>query len=189
MDYDLILNPKLREKAEKFGFKAFHLDKTLIIRTDNRNELMKKISSFSAKKLPIVILGSNDEINRMALEDKRVDMLLNPEETRRKDFMKWRNSGLNNVLCKLASQNDIKIGISFSSLNKLSPESKASRLGKIMQNIRLCRKYKTKMILATFAESEDDLLSSYEMKSLGLTLGMTPSQTNESLENAGEIFE
>ena len=150
---------------------------------------MSKMSSLSAKKMPIIVLGSTDDINRMALEDRRVDLLLCPEETRKKDFMKWRNSGLNHVLCKLANKNNIKIGISFSRLNRMGSEEKSLKIGKIMQNIRLCRKYKVKLILASFAESESDLLSSYEMKSIGFVLGMTPQQVNESLENAGEIFE
>ena len=186
--FDIILSKDLKEKSEKLGFKPIVLDKNLIIKTDSRNELMSKISSLSAKKLPIIVLGSTDEINRMALEDKRTDMLLDPEETRKKDFMKWRNSGLNHVLCKLAEKNNIKIGISFSRLNRMGSEEKSLKIGKIMQNIRLCRKYKAKIVLASFAESEKDLLSGYELKSIGLILGMTPQQVNESLENAGEIF-
>ena len=186
---DIILNESLKEQSKNLGFKPIVLDKRLIIRTDKRDELMRKVSSYSAKKLPVIVLGSTDEINRMALEDKRTDMLLSPEEIRRKDFSKWRNSGLSHVLCKFASQNDIKIGISFSSLLSLSPEEKASKLGKIMQNIRLCRKYDTKLVLASFAESSEGLASPYELKSFGLTLGMTPEQANQSLENAREIFE
>jgi RNase P/RNase MRP subunit p30 len=187
MVYDIIFNSALKEKSEKLGFKPIILDKSIIIKTDSRNELMSKLSKFSAKKMPIIVLGSTDEINRMALEDKRVDMLLCPEETRKKDFMKWRNSGLNHVLCKLCQKNNIKIGISFSRLNKMSSDEKSLKIGKIMQNIRLCRKYKAKIILASFAESESDLLSIYELKSIGLILGMTPQQVNESLENIGEI--
>ena len=188
MVFDIILKDSLKEKAEKMGFKAIVLDKTLIIKTDKRDELIKKVSSYHAKGMPIIVLGSDDEINRMALEDKRTDMLINPEEKRKKDFMKWRNSGLNHVLCRFAAENNIKIGISFSSLIKLGPEERALRIGRIMQNIRLCRKYSTKIVLASFAEDELDLLTPYELKSLGISFGMTPEQANKSLENADEIF-
>lgn len=186
---DIVLNENLKEKSEKLGFKTFYFDKKLIIKTDNKNELMKKVSSYSARGLPVIVLGSTDEINRAALEDKRVDMLLNPEQERKKDFMHWRNSGLNHVLCKFAFQNNIKIGIGFSYINKLDADEKALRLGRIMQNIRLARKYKVKLVLASFAESEQDILTPYELKSFALTLGMTPEQANKSLENASEIFE
>ena len=185
---DIVLNPALREKAEKLGFEVFSLDKSLIINTESRPELMSKISKLHSKKLPIIVLGSTDEINRAALEDKRVDMLLSPEEKKKKDFMHFRNSGLNHILCRFASQNNIKIGISFSSLARNSGKELSLRLGRIMQNIMICRKYRTKLVIASFAESPEQLASPYELKSLGFSLGMTPSQANESLEAAKEIF-
>jgi len=188
MVYDILLNANLKEHSEKLGFKPIILDKTLIIKTEKRDELMRKVSSSHAKNIPIIILGSDDNINRMALEDKRVSMLLSPEEMRKKDFMKWKNSGLNHVLCRFAAENNIKIGISYSAIKRLEPKERALRISRIMQNIKLCRKYNTKLVLASFAESENDLLSPYELRSLGIVLGMTPKQANESLENAGEIF-
>ncbi len=189
MVFDIILSPSLRGISERLGFKPVILDKSLIIRTEKRDELMKKVSSYHAKNIPVIVLGSTDEINRMALEDKRVDMLLSPEELRKKDFMKWKNSGLNHVLCRLAAQNNIKIGISFSAIKHLESKERSLRLSRIMQNIILCRKYSTKIVLASFAESESDLLSPYELRSLGIVMGMTPKQANESLENAKEMFE
>ena len=188
MVYDIILNESLKEQSKNMGFKPIVLDKKLIIRTDKKDELMRKVSSYSAKNLPVIVLGSTDEINRAVLEDKRVDMLINPEELRKKDFSKWRNSGLSHVLCKFAAQNDIKIGIRFSSLCNLNKDEKSLRMGKIMQNIRLCRKYDVKLVLASFADSESELLSPYELKSFGISLGMTPEQANKSLETAAEIF-
>ena len=185
---DIVLNPALREKAEKLGFEVFSLDKSLIINTESRPELMSKISRLHSKNLPVIVLGSTDEINRAALEDKRVDMLLSPEEKKKKDFMHFRNSGLNHILCRFASQNNIKIGISFSSLARNSGKELSLRLGRIMQNIMICRKYRTKLVIASFAESPEHLASPYELKSLGFSLGMTPSQANESLEAAKEIF-
>jgi len=187
--FDIVFNRDLVGKSKALGFKeVFCLDKALVIKTEKKEEVIRKVSSFHSKNIPVIILGSADEINRMAVEDKRASMLLNPEETRKKDFMHWKNSGLNHVLCRLAAQNNVKIGISFSSLADLKGRDRASRLGRIMQNIVLCRKYKTKMLIASFAESEAELLSPYELKSLALTLGMTPAQANQSLETAKEIF-
>lgn len=185
MVFDIILSESLKEKAEKIGFNPIVLDKKLIIKTDNRNDLIRKVSSFHSKGIPIIVLGSTDEINRMVLEDKRASMLINPEEKKTKDFMKWRNSGLNHVLCRFASENNIKIGINASSLLK---SKDPARFGRIMQNIRLCRKYNTKIVLASFAESESGLLSVQELRSIGITLGMTPEQANKSLENASELL-
>ena len=187
--FDIVLNEKLIKKAKELGFdKMFFLDKNLIIKTDNLNELMKKISSFHSKGLPIIILGNNDEINRKVLEDKRSDLLLNPEETRKKDFTHQRNSGLNQVLCKFAEKNNAKIGINLSSLSRIKGKERALKLGRITQNIRLARKYKTKLLLASFAETENELFSKYQLRTLGEAFGMTPSQSIQSLKTAEEIF-
>ena len=187
--FDIILNKSLQEKAVKLGFqKAFFLDKSLIIKTGKLDELMRKVSSMHSKNIPIIVLGSEDDINRKATEDKRISMLLNPEETREKDFIHQRNSGLNHVLCRFASENNIKIGINVSSLFKLNPKERALKISRIMQNIVLCRKYRPKMLIASFAESAEELLTPYELKSIGIVFGMTPKQANESLETAKEIL-
>jgi len=185
--FDIVLNEKLAEKRRDFD-RVFCLDERIIIKTDRKDELMKRISSNHSRGIPVIVLGSTDEINRKAVEDKRVDMLLSPEENRVKDFVHWRSSGMSNVLCKLASANNIKIGISFSAINSLRGKDRALRIGRIMQNVRLCRKYKTKLVLATFAKSESELISAYSLKSIGFVLGMTPDQVIASLKNAEEIF-
>ena len=45
-----------------------------------------------------VIFGGKDSVNRKAVENPSVDILMSPERGRNKDFMKSRNSGLNQVL-------------------------------------------------------------------------------------------
>ena len=39
----------------------------------------------------VVVAGGNDEINRAALENKSIDILLGPEFSREKDFIHFRN--------------------------------------------------------------------------------------------------
>ena len=110
---------KLESVAKKAGFnKVFFIDQKdiVLIKTNDKEELRKEISRANSKQKIIIILGSTDEINRIALEDKRVSMLLSPESDKTKDFMKYRNSGLNQVLCKLAVKNNSFIGISFDSV-------------------------------------------------------------------------
>ena len=65
----------------------------------------------------------------------------------RKDKLKQRDSGLNEFLCKLAAKNNIKIAISIPELQALSPKQKAKTLARIIQNIKLCRRTKTSIIL------------------------------------------
>jgi|GEM_PF-1056263 len=189
--FDVLISEKRSfsaEKLSKLGFEnVFFIDQqeAVLISADNKQALGNAVSRAYSKKQIIFVLGSNDEVNRAALENKRVSALLNPEQTRKKDFMHSRNSGLNHVLCKLASQNNIAIGISFEDITNLKGIERAERLGRIMQNIMLCRKYNTKILLASFGKN---LSSCYDLRSLGFSLGMTPSQAKSSLELATKIF-
>jgi ribonuclease P/MRP protein subunit RPP1 len=142
-----------------------------IINTKNPNEMNNLIKNNSFN----IVIGGNEIVNRKALENKNIQMLLNaePEED---DFMHSRNSGLNQVLVKLAKRNDIVIGFSFNKILKLNNENRIHLLGKIMQNIMLCNKYKVKMAMVNFINNEFDERSENDLKDLGLTLGIRPGK-------------
>lgn len=143
-----------------------------IIKTDNGNELVKQVNK--AKGL-VIVEGAGDRINRLALENKKVNILLSPEKNTGKDFIHYRNSGLNQVLCNLANKNNIAIGFNFEDV--LNSSDKAGVLGKMMQNVRLCRKYKVKMLIFDFSKER----TKEELRSFGLVLGMTPGEANQAV--------
>jgi len=179
----------LENNAKKAGFSSIFFidnDNTILIKTNNTNELIRKISSLSAKKKKIIVFGSTDEINRIAVDDKRVSMLLQPEAEKNKDFMHYRNSGLNHVLCKLSSANNTAIGFSYDAVKSTKSTKRADLLARMMQNTRLCRKYKTKIVLASFGKK---ISSPYALKSFGATIGMSTKQIKDSLEHAKSIFD
>jgi RNase P/RNase MRP subunit p30 len=127
----------------------------------------------------VVVKGGNDKVNRMAVSSKKADILLDPHLGYRKDFMHNRNSGLNQVLCKLAKDNSVAIGFSFSNILY----SKDYReFGRIIQNIKLCRKYKIKMVVGNFAKSKNDVREIKDVYSLFKVLGMTGKELKDSSE-------
>ena len=126
-----------------------------------------------------IVEGGSEEKNRKAVEDKSIDILLSPERNAQNDKMASRNSGLNQVLCKLAYDNKIAIGFSFAEL--LNSKEKSKVIGRWAQNIRLCRKYKVKMVLASFANNKWEMRSPKDLFSLALTLGMTGREATEAL--------
>lgn len=117
------------------------------------------------------------KLNQDILSSKNVDILVSPELYEDKDSLHERNSGLNHILCKLAKKNNIIIAFSFSDI--LKADSKL--LGKIMQNIKLCRKYKVRTLIASFASSKFEMRSPYDLKALFETLGMMPNDIKKSL--------
>ena len=73
------------------------------------------------------------------------------EDTPKADSLHYRNSGFNNVLSQLAHDKNVDIGFSFSSI--LNSGQRAKLMGRMSQNIRLCRKYEAGMKIASFAKT------------------------------------
>ncbi len=177
------------KKAEELGFdgiifienyKDNKKAEAVLIKTEDVNELIKSAAKAGKEKKIVFVQGSNDEINRTAVENKNVRVLLSPEHSRGKDFMHYRNSGLNQVLCGLAAKNNIAIGVNLSEFSCMKDNrEKALVLGRIMQNIRLCNKFKVKMFIASFAKKPDEMVSADGLKSFALSIGMSTSQTKK----------
>jgi len=151
--------------------KLYHVK---ILRPKNQKELRKQ------KNQEINIIEPvNNSIARTALETKKTDILLSPEKHAKKDFMHQRDSGLNHILCKLAKKNKIAVGINFSEL--LNEKHLEKRLGRIMQNIKLCRKFKIPLVLASFANNRYEQRNPKDLELFAQVIGMTPTQAKISL--------
>src|SRR3989344_2494979 len=144
------------------------------ISTNNLNQARKLIQKIR-KENPneeIAVRAQDDEFNRKILENKEVNVLLNPHIHSRKDRLKQRDSGLNEILCKIAAKNNIKIGIDLNELTKLKKKEKAIAISRIMQNIKLCKRSQTKIIL-TPKQSKLDVISFF------ITLKASTSQARD----------
>ena len=121
----------------------------MIINSTNLNEIRKqvqKIKKQSPKEL-VIVKAQDIDFNSKILEQKDIDILLSPESHNRKDKFKERDSGLNEYLCRLAKKNNIKIAIDLDAMSILEKKDKARVLARIMQNIELCKRTKTDIIL------------------------------------------
>lgn len=126
------------------------------------------------KKIKI-IYGGDDSVNRKAVETKNI-ILLNPHNTRTKDFMHFRNSGLNHILCRLASDNNVIIAFS---LDKMYD---SNDLGRVMQSVKLCRKYKCKIAVFSFARNKYELRSANDIAAFLNVVGFDSGQIKQILE-------
>ena len=128
-----------------------------------------------------IVVGGDENKNLKALKNKNIDILFSPEKNSRMDKMHSRESGMNHVLCKLARDNKIAIGINFGDILKVDGEKRAVLIGRIMQNIRLCRKYKVKMVIGSFARNEYEMRAAKELFALCRAFGMSGLQAKEAL--------
>jgi RNase P/RNase MRP subunit p30 len=145
-----------------------------MIDKDNLEEIRKEIDKLAKTKKKIIIKGKSIEFNRKILENKKVNVLV-MSHTEKRDKLRQRDSGLNQVLCKIAKENNITIAFDFSEIENLSKKDKALLLARFIQNIKLCKKYKTKFILISDKKDKNSLFSFL------LTLGCDTKNAKEAL--------
>lgn len=136
----------------------------ILIQENNFEKARKLVKENQGKK---IIFSGDDETNRKVLEKENIEILL-LSQTGRKDFQKQRNSGLNQVLAKLAKKKNITIGINLDEVINSSEKEKAAILARIRQNVMICNKNKLKMKFIYKNQKRDAI----DLKSLGLILGM-----------------
>lgn len=166
------------EKKEKLQLNKTKLKLNIGILVDFNN-VFKIKNKIKDKNFFTVIKNTDD--NRKIIEKSCVSLIHSLETDNKLDFMHQRASGLNQIMCKFAKQNKVNIGFSFKSI--LQSKNKSQILGRISQNIRLCRKYKVKTTIASFAEKPFEMRAPRDLISLFITLGMTQTEAQNSLSN------
>jgi RNase P/RNase MRP subunit p30 len=153
-----------------------------IITTSRLNDALKEIDKIKSKSKEerVIVLSQDDEFNRKVLESRKIDIFLINEELENKDYSKQRNSGLNEVLAELASKNNIKIGIGIEKILKKDKGEQAISLARLAQNILLCKKAKTELIIF----SEEKLKDRRAIVSLLLTLGASTNLANKAVQES-----
>ena len=131
------------------------------------------------KKISDLIIVKSSISDQKILEKLKPDLMYDFELFPGKDPLKYRASGLNHVLCRFAQKNKTIIAFSFSSI--LNSKNKAKILGRIMQNIRLCKKYKVNTSIASFAKYPYEIRSPHDLISLLITLDIDPKKAKSSL--------
>jgi RNase P/RNase MRP subunit p30 len=128
-----------------------------MINNSNIEEVKKLLKKTGDK----IILAQNEEFNRKILEYGKFDILLAVELNSGKDKIRQIDSGLNHVLVKIATKNKVAIGFDLERISKLPSKDKAQTLSKVIQNIQICRKAKTKVAVKTSSvnKARDFLLS------------------------------
>lgn len=137
-----------------------------------------------AKNKSDITIVKSSEKDRYIFEKSKPDIVFDLEAKGKKDFIHHRNSGLNQILCNIAKKNKVIVAFSLKSLLDTKSMLRAQIIGRIKQNIMLCRKYKLKTVIASFATKPYEMRSSNDLISLGISLGMHPKEAKESLQNA-----
>jgi len=118
-----------------------------------------------------------------------LDVVYGLENSKERDKINQRNSGLNQVLCNIAKEKNKVICFDFSMLLNSKGSRRSVLIGRFMQNIRLCRKYKVKTAIASFADSPLKMRNPIDIIALFTKLGMGEGDVRKSLNTLEEIAE
>ena len=152
----------------------FHIFTGVEIYAKNPEDLKKKVGKYREKEDVIIVNGGNLKINRAACEDPRIDILAHPYKNR-------RDSGINHILAKKASENEVAIELSLQPLIKTRFSLRAKLLSQFRQIIKLHRKFGFPTIISSNAYSTYDLRSPKDILALGCCFGMTKEESEDSL--------
>ncbi|KYK25050.1 hypothetical protein AYK26_02545 [Euryarchaeota archaeon SM23-78] len=166
---------ELIEIAEKLGFKE------LIFLYEDLKEKPKKLKSNKIKTWTAGLVKNIKEVDkakknfdflfgvtqRNFFENKKVKYLINAEISESNDFVYQRRAGLDDVMCRLAKEKD-KVIVFNTKL--LTTDKHTYILGRMMQNAKLCRKYKIKTLIATLASTPLEMRAPKDLDGLARML-------------------
>ncbi len=171
-DFDIYTQQKVEKKLNIINSRDISVETGFIVSQKNINKASKQ------SKLLIAKSSDND---RLLIEGKKIRLIYGFEEANRKDYLHQRASGLNHVLCELARKNNIAVGFSYSPLFNKNPETASLIMGRMMQNITLCQKYKVKTAIGSFSQNPFEMRAHHDIASLFAMLGMDGKKVKESL--------
>ena len=117
-----------------------------MINTKNIENARKEIQKLKRAGGKVVVRAQDDDFNRKIFEIRGVDMVVGLEMNGR-DRLKQRDSGMNEVIAKLAKANKIEIGVDVNAIAGLSALEKGKVLGRVRQNVVLCRRVGARIVL------------------------------------------
>lgn len=155
-----------RVKDKLSALKSPILKKVGIVIDSSNQKEMVSIKDRYGKEFALLFAASDPSVNRYVIEKIKPDIIYGFEDADNKDFMHQRGGSLNQILCGLMSANDICMGISMALLQSSNRQKKAKLLGRIAQNIRLCRKYHVNYGISSFAKAPYQMKAFHDMLAL-----------------------
>lgn len=139
------------------------------IRTDNASKLHGIVSKYRDRVDILVVSGGSESINRAAVENPGVDLLVNLNIA--------QDNGFNQVLAKAAGENRVAISFDIGGLIRLRGGSRVQALINYRKNLQLIRKYDVPFLLSSNARSCFDMRAPREMAALAALFGMSAEES------------
>jgi len=126
----------------------------------------------------LIVHGGNEDVNRAAVENPNVDVLAHPQTP--------KDGGINHVLARSASENNVAIEFNMDAIIKSRGGRRVQTLSHFRKNLELVRKYGVPMLLTSNAVSRFDMRAPREMIALASLFGMTRDEAIDALSKTPE---
>ena len=173
---DIVLSPKTAEfdrVAALLGIALWHVGTEV---------------AFCPKQAKLTIADGQDSQLRSLIEKGRANAVIGLEASPAKDGMHSRRSGLNQVLANIITKKKGIVLFDHGMIRTASPQRRAQLLGRMRQNVELCRKYNVRMAIVTMAKTPLQLRSPADLRSFAMQLGMSPGEAKAAVSAVGETF-
>lgn len=137
-----------------------------LIEAKSPKELLSAIKKIKGLKVYKV---SDEKMLRFALEKSTVDVVFGMENINVRDHTHYARGGLDQIVCRIAKAKGKTIGFSFSSI--LNSRNRAKLLGRMMLNLKLCKKYGVKVVFGNFSLVKEEIRSAKDLAAFRRLLG------------------
>jgi RNase P/RNase MRP subunit p30 len=114
-----------------------------------------------------------------------VHALIDLELDSRRDNLHHRSSGLDSTSAKLCARSNVLVLVNLANLRSLDPVF----LGRVQQNILLCRKHGAPLGVVSSAKTEGELPNERDVQSLLVTLGASPGEAKRATQALTKQYE
>lgn len=140
-----------------------------IVKAKNPNDVRKVVNKFRNKTPYISALGGDLKINRGVCENIKMDVLSRP-------YYKRHDSGMNHVLAKEASRNNVAIELCFRDILNQHLKYRANVIASFKEILKFHRKFKFPIILTTDSKSLFDIRSTRDIVAVFKSIGFSDEE-------------
>ncbi len=188
----VIINRTTEEDLEKLKIQTEPFKKQIDIAVgieikDKPQNVVKIVKQLRKQVELILVHGGDLEVNRIAVETPEVDILLHPE-LKDPNQESRQDSGLDQVMIKLAKKNNVAIEFGLNDVIYSYKKTRASVLKNLLYNAKLVRKYKVPFILTSGSWSPWNLRAASDLLSFGKYLGFQDPEIKKAFSGE-KLFE
>jgi ribonuclease P/MRP protein subunit RPP1 len=163
-----LLKAEINRVSKEYNFEIY-----IGFEATNKMELKKLLNRRREFDL-LLVRGGTNFMNRIAVENRGVDILTHPDYER-------KDCGINHILARLAKENEVAIEINFREVLNSEGLARKNVLANHMEIIRLCKKFKFPLIISSGALSHWQIKNPKVLISYLVTLGLEMKEAKEAL--------